>query len=257
MDLYHKPTDTQRCLPFTSSHPNHCKRNIPFCLTRRICTIAENNTEKLKNLENLKSNLSKYHYPNSLIKQGFQKALSIPQKDLRKPKTPSNENILPFITTFNPNSPNIYSTIKSSVTCLKNDNVSGFHNINLIQSKRQIPNLKKLLTRPEYGEVLSSTFNCSDKRCECCNCLLINNHYTFKNVQITFKLENRVTCDSFNLTYVVICGTCKEEYIGETGEGKTKLRDRVRMYRQHIRQPHYQQLKVEGHLRVCGNGNKW
>ena len=38
-----------------------------------------------------------------------------------------------------------------------------------------------------------------------------------------------------------------------TGKGKTKLRDRVRVYRQHIRQPHYQQLKVEGHLRVCGN----
>ena len=26
------------------------------------------------------------------------------------------------------------------------------------------------------------------------------------------------------------------------------------MYSQHIRQPQYQQLKVEGHLRVCGNG---
>ena len=26
------------------------------------------------------------------------------------------------------------------------------------------------------------------------------------------------------------------------------------MYRQDIRQPQYQQLKVEGHLRVCGNG---
>ena len=56
-DLYHKPTDTQRCLLFTSSRTNHCKRNIPFCLARRICTIAENNAEKLKNLENL-SNLS-------------------------------------------------------------------------------------------------------------------------------------------------------------------------------------------------------
>ena len=119
MDLYHKPTDTQRCLPFTSSHPNHCKRNIPFCLARRICTIAENNAEKLKNLENLKSNLSKYNYPDSLIKQGFQKTLSIPQKDLRKPKKSSNKNILPFDTTFNPNNPNIYSTIKSSVNCLK------------------------------------------------------------------------------------------------------------------------------------------
>ena len=31
MDLYHKPRDTQRCLPFTSSHLNYCKRNIPFC----------------------------------------------------------------------------------------------------------------------------------------------------------------------------------------------------------------------------------
>ena len=27
MDLYRKPADTQRCLPFASSHPNHCKPN--------------------------------------------------------------------------------------------------------------------------------------------------------------------------------------------------------------------------------------
>ena len=63
MDLYHKPTDTQRCLTFPSIHPNHCKRNIPFCLARRIYTIAEKNAEKLKNLRNLKTNLSKYRYP--------------------------------------------------------------------------------------------------------------------------------------------------------------------------------------------------
>ena len=94
-----------------------------------------------------------------------------------------------------------------------------------MQSKRQLPNLKNLLTKAEYGEVLSGTFNCSDKRCECCYYLLINDHCTFKNVQITFNLQNRFTCDSCNLLYVVICDTCKEEYIGETGEGKTKLRD--------------------------------
>ena len=64
MDLYHKPKDTQRCLSFTSIHPKHCKWNIPFCLAQRICTIAG----KLKNLENLKWDLSKYHYPDSLKK---------------------------------------------------------------------------------------------------------------------------------------------------------------------------------------------
>ena len=97
----------------------------------------------------------------------------------------SNENILPFITTFNPNNPNIYSTIKSSVNCLKNNNNSGFHYIKLIQSKCQSPNLKKRLTKVEFGGVLSGTFSCSDKRCECCNYFLIDEHYTFKNVQIT------------------------------------------------------------------------
>ena len=93
----------------------------------------------MENLENLKSNLSKNNYPDSLIKQRVQKALSMPQKDLQKPKKLSNENILPFITTFNPNSPNIYSTIKSSDNCLINNSISGFLNIKLIQSKRQPP----------------------------------------------------------------------------------------------------------------------
>ena len=128
---------------------------------------------------------------------------------------------------------------------MKNNNVSGFHNIKLIQRKRQSANLKKLLIKAEFGEILSGTFNCSDERCECCNYLLINDHCTFENVQITYKLKNRFTCDSFNLIYAAICSTYKEVYIGETGEGS--------VYREHIRQPQYQKLKVEGHLRVCGN----
>ena len=65
--------------------------------------------------------------------------------------------------------------------------------MNLIQSKRQPPNLKKLLIKAEYGEVLYGTFNCSDKRCECGNYLLTNDHYTFKNVEITSKLKTALT----------------------------------------------------------------
>ena len=75
-----------------------------------------------------------------------------------------------------------------------------------------------------------------------------------KNVQITFKLKNRYTCGSFSLVYVVNGDKCKGEYIGEIGEGKSKQRERVRVYSQHIWQPQYQQLKLEGLLRVCGKG---
>ena len=92
MDIYYKPTDTHRCLPFSSNHPKHCKKNIPFTLARRICTIVENTEAKMKHLENLKMNLSKYQYPKQLTEFGINKALSIPLQELRTPKTISNDN---------------------------------------------------------------------------------------------------------------------------------------------------------------------
>ena len=44
-----------------------------------------------------------------------------------------------------------------------------------------------------------------------------------------FSLKAKIICDSRNLIYVVICPTCKEKYIGETGIGDSKLTDRVRI----------------------------
>ena len=55
-----------------------------------------------------------------------------------------------------------------------------------------------------------------------------------------------MACKRSDLLYVLICSTCYEEYIEEAGEGKT----RVRVYRQHKRQPHYQQLKWKEHFRT-------
>ena len=71
MDIYFKPTDTRRCLPFSSSHPTHCKKNIPYTVTRRICTIVENQQQKLRYLSKLKENLKKYDYPVNIITNGI------------------------------------------------------------------------------------------------------------------------------------------------------------------------------------------
>ena len=119
MDIYYKPTDTHRCLPLSSNHPKHCKKNIPFILAGRICTIVENTEVKMKHLENLKRNLSKYQNPKQLTEFGINKVLSIPLQELRTPKTISNDNSLPFITTYNPNNPNVYEMIDKSVECLQ------------------------------------------------------------------------------------------------------------------------------------------
>ena len=86
MDIYCKPIDTHRCLLFSSNHPKHWKKYIPFTLARRICTIVENTEGKMKYLENIEMNLSKYQYPKQLTELGINKALSIPLRELRTPK---------------------------------------------------------------------------------------------------------------------------------------------------------------------------
>ena len=73
---------------FTVSIEFRINSKIFSVISWSTSSFTENNAEKLRNLENLKSNLSKYRYLDSLIKQGFQKALSTPQKDLQKPKKP-------------------------------------------------------------------------------------------------------------------------------------------------------------------------
>ena len=60
-----------------------------------------------------------------------------------------------------------------------------------------------------------------------------------------------MSCNSFNVTYVLICLGCLEECNEKPGLGKARLRDRVRVYRQHIKQLEYQKLKVEEHIRIC------
>ena len=191
-----------------------------------------------------------------IIEAVIKKALSIPQEQLRQKSTKTSEHILPFISTHNPNNAQVFNIIKSSVDYLKASKAPGFNKeLKVIKSRRQAPNLKKILTKAEFTSRNPGVSKCCDKRCECCHHLLLSDAYKFKNLDKTFKLKTSMSCDSSNLIYVLICSSCKEEYIGETGLNKTKLRDRVRVYRQHIRQPQYQQLKVEGHLQTCSGGN--
>ena len=156
--------------------------------------------------------------------------MSIPLQELRTPKTISNDNSLPFITTYNPNNPNVYEMIDKSVECLKQNKVDGFENLRVTKSKRQAPNLKKTLTKAEFSQKQVGVYNCPAERCECCASLLLGNSYTFENIDKIFHLKTYFSCNSSNLLYIIICPTCGAEYTGETGTVKTKPRDRARVY---------------------------
>ena len=61
-------------------------------MAKRICTIAENNSLRNKHSRELKENFKTYDYPKKCVEIGVQKALKIPQTELRQPKTIESNN---------------------------------------------------------------------------------------------------------------------------------------------------------------------
>ena len=86
MNIYGKPTDVKRYVPFTSDDPWHCLTNIPFSLARRICTIFKNKNVKEKGFKELKRTLLEQKYPNSLIEASILRAKGIGLEILRQSK---------------------------------------------------------------------------------------------------------------------------------------------------------------------------
>ena len=98
MDIYYKPTDTLAVF-FILLITLNIAKGMYFSHWHVASEQLLKTLRKMKHLDNLKMNLSKYQYPKQLLESGFSKALSIPLQEFRTPKTISNDNSLPFITT--------------------------------------------------------------------------------------------------------------------------------------------------------------
>ena len=114
MDIYNKPTDSKRYVPFTSNHLRSCLRNTPFCLARHICTIAEEEDTKLKRLSELKTSLKQQKYPIALTENNIKSTSQITLNKLRRPKEKRTEEKTPFLSTHNPNNPNIFPIMRQT-----------------------------------------------------------------------------------------------------------------------------------------------
>ena len=81
--------------------------------------IAERDSLKEIKLKELETLLLEQHYPERIIKAGINKALKIPQNELRNAKEQEEKKILLFISILNPNNPKALSIIKRTLENLK------------------------------------------------------------------------------------------------------------------------------------------
>ena len=168
------------------------------------------------------------------------KGIKPKKKKLRTPQPrQATENILTFVTTFNPNNPSITSLPQTSFTILKSSSKmkSVLEGTKTINSRRQPPNLKQLLVNSKFTNRTEGIVSkCGGKSCTTCELLIVGNSFHVKSSNYPFKMKHDMDRNRKFVLYVLTCAGCGENYVGETN---TKLRERMTLHRQHIRDSKY------------------
>ena len=93
-----------------------------FCICSRICTIVSDSKTRDIRLGELKLYLLRQKYPDQLVDNGIMKAKECDRKTLLSIKQQSNdEDVLPFVHTYNPRNININSVVFQLNNLLKED----------------------------------------------------------------------------------------------------------------------------------------
>ena len=97
----------------------------------------------------------------------------------------NEEEVLPYVSTFNPNNTEMFGIFKNNMNILTNDQTmrEALSTSKIIKSKRQPPNLKRLITKAKFTEQKIKTsnklFKCNRPNCALCVCIEEGNCYNF------------------------------------------------------------------------------
>ena len=263
-DIFHKPTDAFNYFNFESCAPGHIPRNVPYNLARRIATIVSKKKLREERLEELRPRLKGKGYPEDLVKDAIAKAKTLNREDLinSRKKRSSNDRELTLVIDYDPRyedpSTLIRNVFNQTFTLTEKYKAGKLQTPRLITARRQPPNLARILSLNQTRDHTLSIntkdgmfTRCEDARCKLCENVITDKSYTTKNGTI-LKRNANMNCKSKDLIYVLICGTCNMEYIGETG---IKLNERMNLHRSQMTNPRYRILNVSKHLNDCGNNN--
>ena len=235
--LYTKPTDAHLYLHYTSYHPKHQKNSIPFSQAirlRRICSTSELLQEATQQLS---TNLQQRGYPKEMINQAILKASQLDRNTLLKNTSPQRDkqNIIPFITTYNPFNPPIHKILYTNRHILSSSPELKFlsdHKL-IIVNKRSM-NLQHILTRTDINKPqLKTGSNPCQSPCTTCKYMTPTDHNTVWTTKQSIPIQGRLNCKTKSVVYVLSCKKCGLQYVGQTGN---TFNERFRAHLTDIRQ---------------------
>ena len=268
--LFIKPTDKKQYLHFTSCHPNHVKRAIPYSQALRYRRIIDDDNILLKELNTLKNKFTSRGYPIDLVTNNINKVHSIDRLATLQYKNTdttsnkhSNSTFLPLITTYsfkytNKNN-NLKYTLKELWKDLLRDNSKlkdcFGEDVPCIVYKRG-NTIANCLVRARYinnstsNSIMNNTIQilaelhaentavdfsvtpCKNRNCKCCRFIISTDIFQSTITGKIYTIPNKLNCSSSHVIYLITCQKCKKQYVGETNR---KLKERLTDHRSAIK----------------------
>jgi hypothetical protein len=252
IDLYKKPTDRKQYLHYTSSHPHHVKKAIPYSQALRYRRIIDDESNLKLQLTHLKSKFTTRAYPSRLVNQQVNKVLALNRSDLLtyRSKTATeadDKTFLPLIIPYHNNLGQhlhkhffkLWSTFINSND--KINNTFGHETPQIVYKRNKTIGQTVVKAYPFKFNTDSdnlanlqsleqeATKICNSKKCYCCTHYIPEDSFQANGQQ--FVLSPMFTCNSQNVIYLIKCQFCNLHYIGQT---KRTLRERLNNHRSDI-----------------------
>ena len=242
-DIFRKPTDANRYLEFSSSHPRHTFRSVVYSQGIRYRRIINNDGLLSQRLDELQEFFTRSSYPRRLVTEVLSSIRQLPRVlEYNVPDPSSSANMTPWTVTYGPGfnrakevARGLNESIKLSDTWKEE---SEWNTPLLKVVAKRAPNLKDTLFKRKSIALSSSdsaTIPCTPvgakrKRgapCQCCQC--VSNSSTVSNNGVTISTVGG-TCKTNNIIYAATCTLCNANnvYIGKT---VSQLRERVNGHR--------------------------
>ena len=236
-DMYSKPTDTHQYLSPQSSHwPSICQ-NIPLTVITRIRKNCSHDEIFEKRVIEYKAYLLQSGYKNDDIDQQFVKGMKMERRNLltRKKDKKSQQNIIRFITPYEPSFPDVYTIMNKHARFIKNDPIlqkvfpRGVKDFR-VTYRRESKNIKERITPSSVNtgrkrNMVGRSEPCGKNPCVHCNFLRRSASNQFYSIQMKqwFRIRQIIKCTTENVIYLVTCAKHNVQGVGHTKNIKSRI----------------------------------
>ena len=255
--LYTKPTDSKTYLDFSSCHPSHNKRSIPYSQFLHIRRNCSNWQDFAIHSVELVSYLSIRGYPMELITDSLMKVAKISQEEALSPikgDKETNESLI-LVVEYNPSLPNLHQMLRKHWSLAdRSSSTRSLNNSNIIISYTKPKNLKDILCSSDIRK--KTPIRNILPRCrrlwKCTHCPRLNKNKKIVSTSTgrKYNVLTKVTCNSKNLIYCIECNECSLQYVGQT---KNEIRLRINQHLSNIRTK--VDTPIARHFAIHGLGN--